>query len=76
MFVLETISAMKFKNFTVEEHGREFILHKDSLPRIEFIIDVKNCLPLIKKINPIDDCSASEIAQMLTEIESFLKYIA
>lgn len=61
------------KNYSLIKKDECFLLRRLIYPRCKLLVDLSKNLPEIKRIKFIDECSASEMAEVVAEIGALLE---
>lgn len=64
---------MRFGSFDITEEGNNYYLERDKYPRMSLRLVFNDGIAEIKDIKLLDDCSATQVLQILQQIEDFLE---
>lgn len=64
---------MHYKDFDIRKEGNMFHIDRIIYPRMSLIIDCTLTMPQLKNITVMDECSATEIKEILSSVEDLIR---
>ena len=64
---------MRYKSFEIQKNGKEYYLTRNEFPKVTLVVNCSREIAVVKDLVLVDDCSASNLAEVLSEVETFIQ---